>query len=522
MLRPEVSAVLYPGLNVKMRGYIVKKEVFLLIAVLLVAVGCSREIKGIDEKPSEHEKSLNRGVGVHDPSLIKSGEGTYYLFGSHMTAVVSSDLVHWKMTAQSVGKRNPLFDNLFSDLAAFDYVGRNSEGWYSVWAPQVILNRTTGQYMMYFCTTSSYIKSSLCFAVSDSIEGPYTFVDTILDSGFTPSSINSSSAPDILQEDDYARYFLLRGYNNQYWPNAIDPALFYDEDDRLWMTYGSWSGGIFLLEIDGSTGYPIHPGADEDNGVDPYFGRHLLGGFHRSIEGPWIHYDKTSGYYYLFVSYGSLVRDGGYQIRLFRSESPEGPYLDQEGQRPSGDGDHSSFGLKMTGNYTLPGIDTAYMAPGHNSVLWDEDEKILLMAFHTRFNGGSERHEPRIHQLFRTAGGWLTAAPYRYSGTPAETGGFRRKELRGEYRLLQHGLDISDGISSPEAVKLSWGGRIRSDASSLKGRWAYDEETGSLELRLGDRIFQGVVLEQTDEEGRRVVCFSAVGGNETVWAVRVP
>ena len=92
----------------------------------------------------------------------------------------------------------------------------------------------------------------------------------------------------------------------------------------MWMVYGSWSGGIFLLEIDEKTGLVIHPKEDEKNGVDPYFGKRLLGGGHKSIEGPYILYDEESGYYYLFVSYGSLTREGGYQMRVFRSKTVDG------------------------------------------------------------------------------------------------------------------------------------------------------------------------------------------------------
>ena len=50
------------------------------------------------------------------------------------------------------------------------------------------------------------------------------------------------------------------------------------------MVYGSWSGGIFLLEIDKTTGLVIHPEADKANNVDPYYGKRLLGGGHISIE----------------------------------------------------------------------------------------------------------------------------------------------------------------------------------------------------------------------------------------------
>ena len=49
-------------------------------------------------------------------------------------------------------------------------------------------------------------------------------------------------------------------YNNDLFPNAIDPDLFYDKDGKLWMTYGSWSGGIFELQIDKESGKPVYRG----------------------------------------------------------------------------------------------------------------------------------------------------------------------------------------------------------------------------------------------------------------------
>ena len=52
----------------------------------------------------------------------------------------------------------------------FTYVGKNEEGGYSVWAPDVIYNKKMGKYVMYFCTTSSYVKSNICFATADDIE----------------------------------------------------------------------------------------------------------------------------------------------------------------------------------------------------------------------------------------------------------------------------------------------------------------------------------------------------------------
>ena len=125
--------------------------------------------------------------------------------------------------------------------------------------------------MMYFCTTSSYIKSNICFALSDSVEGPYSYEGTIIYSGFTKGSIDKTDVAEMAGRDNLDTYIEYGSYNNALWPNAIDPSLFYDRDGRLWMTYGSWSGGIFILEIDEETGYPIHPEADEEKGGGSLF-----------------------------------------------------------------------------------------------------------------------------------------------------------------------------------------------------------------------------------------------------------
>ena len=125
---------------------------------------------------------FSAGGSVHDPSIIKDN-GTYYIFGSHMESAKSTDLRNWTSFSSGVNVQNPLFDNLFDgeeegNPAAFTYVGKNEEGGYSVWAPDVIYNKKMGKYVMYFCTTSSYVKSNICFATADNIEGPYHYEDT--------------------------------------------------------------------------------------------------------------------------------------------------------------------------------------------------------------------------------------------------------------------------------------------------------------------------------------------------------
>ena len=83
-------------------------------------------------------------------------------------------------------------------------------------------------------------------------------------------------------------------------PNAVDPCVFFDARGRLWMIYGSYSGGIFAKELDPSTGLPL-----DSSG----YGTKLLGGSHLRIEAPYVVYNPDTGYYYLFLSFGGLDSD---------------------------------------------------------------------------------------------------------------------------------------------------------------------------------------------------------------------
>lgn len=283
------------------------------------------------------------------------------------------------------------------------------------------------------------------------------------------------------------------------------------------MVYGSWSGGIFLLEIDENTGLPIHPEEDVENGVDPYFGKRLLGGRHKSIEGPYIQYDPDAGYYYLFVSYGGLEANGGYQIRVFRSEDVQGPYVDMNGVYPGSMDNHSKFGLKLSGNYRLPSLTKAYMATGGQSAFEDTDGKTYL-CFHTRFENSGEFHEPRIHQFFINAEGWPVMAPYATAGETLEKKNFLPEEMAGIYYLANMGSAISSDISESVPVELKENGTVAGE--SITGTWSYTKDSPYMTVSYDGVTYSGVFVKMKDQAGSDVLCFSAVGGNTSVWGVK--
>lgn len=462
--------------------------------------------------------AIKAGVSVHDPSIL-AADGTYYIYGSHMSGAKSTDLRTWEWTGNDYTATNRLFVNLFEEgLGIFDYSGDNDNG-YSVWAPDVVYNKAQGLYYMYFCTSSTYIKSNLCYATSESPDGPFEYKGAFIYSGFTSEDINTTDVYTYVSEEYAAETYLNLGgqYDNQDWPNAIDPTVFYDADGRMWMVYGSWSGGIFLLEIDEQTGLVIHPESDEANNVDPYFGKRLLGGGHKSIEGPYILYDEESDYYYLYLSYGALQRSGGYQIRVFRSKTVDGEYMDMSDQYPTIGRNHAYYGLKLTGNYMLPSLTKAYMATGHNSAFIDTDNKKYIV-YHTRFDNGQEYHEPRVHQYFLNEEGWPCMLPYATDGETISKSGYEKASVIGEYYVINQGMDISNEIAEPFMLVLSNRGKVYGDG--INGTWEIKKDTYYVHFTIDEKEYSGVFCEMNDEAGTKVMTFTAVGLNESIWGVK--
>ncbi|MCR4617611.1 MAG: glycoside hydrolase family 43 protein [Lachnospiraceae bacterium] len=471
--------------------------------------------------------AITAGASVHDPSIYQDGD-TYYIFGSHMTAAKTTDLLKWQSVGDGYRNSNPVYGKLFESSDVFRYAGKGNsvvptdDGGCHLWAPDVIYNEAMGCYTLYYCASSTWNTSTIGFATSDTLEGPYEWAGDLLYSGITKDTIAETDVLDYVSED-YAKSHYMRAdgsYNFDKYPNALDPSVFYDEDGRLWMVYGSWSGGMFLIELDPATGQVIHPEADEENHVDPYFGKWLLGGYHHSIEGPYILYDKEAGYYYLFVSYGGLARTGGYQIRCYRSETVDGNYIDMNGKGNTCETntDHWPYGLKLSGNYMLPSLKAAYMATGHNSAFIDENNGNHYLVYHTRFDSGNEMHFPRVKQFCLNKEAWPCALPYEEIGEAVTDGKYDTAAVTGKYYMINQGLTISDAIAKPEIMYLlEDGSAVLEDKT---GTWTLEEGTNYMTLTLDDKTYSGVFAEQKDLAGTDVFVFTAVGANESVWGVR--
>lgn len=442
-------------------------------------------------------------MAVHDPSIVRADDGTYYVFGSHLAAAKSTDLMTWARVSDEVNDANPLFNTYATEVAeGIEWTG----GHVGSWAADVI-QLNDGKYYFYYnhCTSPT---SGLCdaprsylgVAVADTIEGPYEDLGIFLRSGMTPEEIEAGFGPEGVASFDAAVM-----------PNAIDPNTFYDKNGKLWMVYGSYSGGIFILEMDEVTAKPL-PGQG--------YGTHLVGGNHSAIEGTWITYNPVSDYYYMFNSFGGYEAADGYNIRISRSRTPDGPYLDAEGRDMAGARGNwdsiSPYGVKMMGGFEfvqglgedIPG--RGYLAPGHNSAYYDAATGKHLLVTHTRFPNRGQEHSVRVHEMFVNAEGWLVASPHRYvpiSGTNVVDA----DDLVGTYKFINHQKDINRAAHESVYINLTANRTITGEVTGYYRLHDADPARITVYLAGIAEPFEGVMAWQWDEmAGKLVPTFTAL------------
>lgn len=436
-------------------------------------------------------------VTVHDPSVMKAGD-TYYIVGSHMQTAKSTDLMQWEQISSSVTRASSVMPNIGIQLQeTFKWAQSDT-----LWAGDWIYLEESGKYHMYYCACEgSSPLSALGMATADSPAGPYVNSGILLKSGMWGQPSEDGNI-----------------YDANVHPNAIDPHVFFDNEGELWMVYGSYSGGIFILAMDEATGEP-EPGQG--------YGKHLLGGRHGQVEAPYILYHPEHDYYYLFLSYGGLDSKGGYQIRVSRSKTPDGPYEDISGQAMSQvSGSLSIFkryGQKLFGNFEWPEAEDdlarGYVSPGHNSVFYDESNGKTYLIFHTRFPGMGEMHNVRVHELFFTEEGWPTAAPFRYAGeTVNSLEPISAAEAAGAYNLIDHGKEVGSAITRSQEVVLAKDGKL---SGALEGSWTAGEGNAA-EITIGKKTYKGFFVWQWNESlARYDIAFTLVAEDGTsIWGAR--
>jgi len=422
-------------------------------------------------------------VSVHDPMIIKE-DGTYYLFGSHLAQAKSDDLIDWEQLASGFHVQNPVIKGNPAEELAEAMEWPEPENATSTWAKSPVKVRNT--YHLYFSTSAwGATRSAIGLATSDTVEGPYEYQGLVVKS-YNAGETNIEGEPHNPRQD----------------PNAIDPHVFYDEDGKLWLSYGSYAGGIYILEMNPRTGMP----KDKDS-----YGKKVAGGNHSAMEGSYILYHPEEDYYYFMISFGTLATDGGYNIRVARSKNPDGPFIDPDGDnmlnaRPRIGMNSYEYGARLIGNFWLEESEIGYKSPGHNSAIYDEELDKTFVIMHSRFPGRGEMHNVRVHQVLINDQGWPLIMPHHYTGeTQADS--YSKSEIVGDYQYLNHGDSINSSINISEKIALTQSGNIE---GAVEGSWQL-KDGNSILINLDGTEYLGELLVQYDEGLKKeVMTFSVL------------
>ena len=384
----------------------------------------------------------------HDPHIFKDEQtGCYYVYstdlgkpGIHIRK--SPDLIHWDYLGTGFEKGVPEEANKWSQAQG-------------LWAPDII--KVGDEYRIYYsASTFGSQQSCIGLAVAKHPEGPFEHKGLVIKT--------TNEAP----------------------VNAIDANLVVDhKTGEQYMVYGSFWGGIRIIKLDSTTGLTAEDGFGIPLATRP---REMVD---TAVEGAYIRYNKQTGYYYLFVSYGSLASD--YHVRVGRSKCITGPYVDYHNVEMTTINDKpNDIGLKITSGYKF-GDSEGWYALGHNSVLNDEGNWYLV--HHTRPEIAPKWPYLQVRKMVWTEDGWPLVCPCPYSGESSQQ--ISKEAIIGIYDRIEFNVD------DPHLVTPSVKAYFKQDQTCLignmSGTWALEGEQ-RLVIRYGEEEERHQVLTAWDFE----------------------
>ncbi|MDF1572961.1 MAG: arabinan endo-1,5-alpha-L-arabinosidase [Bacteroidales bacterium] len=409
-------------------------QAVLLTAVLSLATSCEEEEEPILKPPGGNGNDTTEVVNidfskltdtywdvtsqddadewgihnVHDPVIRKFGN-YFYCYSTDVGFGInvrlghqirrSENLVEWEFVGW-------VFESLPPKGKAYiESIGATPNN--SLWAPSVV--EVDGTYRLYYSLASNIgLKSCIGLAISDDPQYGWKEVDVVV------------------------------GTNNTYTAtNGIDPSVIITSEGEHWMTYGSSWDGIYLVQLDPSTGLTLKSG---DRGKRIAHRGFTGGKVNGNIEGPELIYQPEFDMYYLFIAYDWLSTK--YNVRVGRSEHVEGPYFDMSG---------NDLNVK-TDNY--PMIIAPYRFDGHSGwqgvghcTVFDDDGQYYI-AHQARPGENMFFMNLHVRQLFWTEDGWPVASPERYAAQPLRE--FDAFDIIGEWEMIDFGYRVVPGFDAEQ------------------------------------------------------------------------
>lgn len=290
-------------------------------------------------------------TSAHDPSTLTEfapGDFVYFCTGWGIPSRYSTDMIHWNAGAP-VFSTPPAWTTTAVPGAGNDF-----------WAPDV--SYFDGEYHLYYAVSTFGSQTSAIGMATTPTLNP------------SENDFQWTDHGPVIQSNTSSPY------------NTIDPSILQNTDGTLWMSFGSYWNGIYVTQLDPSTGLRkpnTSPVQIADNS---------------SIEASYLY--QHNGYYYLFVNFGQCCMgvNSTYNIRVGRSTSITGPFLD-ENNKP----------MLHGGGTLLLGSEGKYIGPGQVGILDDNNQYWMSYHYYDGTNNGAPTYA--LEQLYWTVNNWPTLTP---------------------------------------------------------------------------------------------------------------
>jgi arabinan endo-1,5-alpha-L-arabinosidase len=270
---------------------------------------------------------------VHDPVIIKEGD-TYYIYctggrpGQGIIPIRTSRDLRTCTLAGYVMEKLP-------DWAASEIPKATG-----AWAPDISLYG--GRYHLYYAVSSFGSRNSAIGLMTNQTLDPKSPKYKWVDEGL-----------------------VLRSYQDKDDWNAIDPNLFIEDKDDVWLNWGSFWSGIKMRRIDPATGKL----STTDTEMYSLCSRDRAQPVGGSVEAPFI--VRHGGDFYLFASFDRCCRgvNSTYNVVVGRSRKVTGPYVDKDG-KPMPEGGGSLVIASTMPNWKGPGHEAVLQEPGGDYLIF--------------------------------------------------------------------------------------------------------------------------------------------------------
>jgi len=403
---------------------------------------------------SDYSQGGSQLGACHDPSLIEveeDGKPVYYIFSTgwaYGNEIRRSDdgMMTWQYMGKSMSTKTQM-----ADILAWEGTQNTTQG-LSWWAPDIV-KAPDGGYWLYTCCVTTddsafvangitYSKACITLFHSETLEAEsFEYVGVLMQSCIPEGGEGSLDV------------------------NSIDPQIIYDESGKMYMAYGSFGTGNWMLELDPKTGLrkdgvysdgvfldyetvrgyrdeavKLYASFKEKEIKHNYYGTMISYGQEEApviarhsnvkVADETATYDangepegvKGKTYFYSMHSYNPL--DTGYQMWGGRSENVWGKYCSVNGgySMNYGAGNNSNGGNKYTGSFTWAdksegNTSTDIIFPGHND-LFTTSAGTNIAAYITRtasYAGAGTVFIVQLHQYYLNSLGDICINQNRYA-----------------------------------------------------------------------------------------------------------